>query len=228
MATRLNKFLASQLAIGRRQADELITSAKVTINGEIPQLGSRVNPGDFIKVNGKTITAGEFDFKYILMDKPTGYVCSRRQQDVTPTIYSLLPPELQYLKTVGRLDKDSSGLILLTNDGDFAHKLTHPSFSKIKKYEVELDKDLQPLHHQMIADHGVNLADGVSKFELMKMHEGDNSNWLVTMHEGRNRQIRRTFTALGYEVTALRRIQFGPYTLADLQNKNFTTTSPKQ
>lgn len=227
MAIRLNKFLASQLAIGRRQADELIANGKVTINGERAELGSRVKDGDSIQTDGKVITAQAVEFDYMLMDKPVGYVCSRRQQGDTPTIYSLLPPEFQHLKTVGRLDKDSSGLILLTNDGDFAHTLTHPSFSKIKKYEVTLDKALQPLHHQMIADHGVSLADGVSKFELMRLHDGNDQQWLVTMREGRNRQIRRTFAALGYDVTSLRRIQFGPYSLDALQGAKFQATEPR-
>ena len=150
------------------------------------------------------------------MNKPEGYVCSRRQQGDTPTIYSLLPPEYQHLKTVGRLDKNSSGLILLTNNGDLAHKLTHPSFIKVKKYEVTLDKPLEPLHHQMIADIGVDLPDGKSRFALERLRDGDDRNWLVTMHEGRNRQIRRTFGALGYDVVRLYRATFGPFTTYEL------------
>ncbi len=222
---RLNKFIASQLSLGRRAADDLIAVGKVTINNDVAKLGARVHSGDVVSVNGKALNHASQGFLYVLMDKPTGYVCSRRQQGDVPTIYSLLPPEYQHLKTVGRLDKDSSGLILLTNDGDLAHRLTHPSFIKIKIYEVTLDKPLEPLHHQMINDHGVELPDGNSKLSLERQTEGDDTSWIVTMHQGRNRQIRRTFAALGYLVTKLRRTQFGVYKISDLRNQQFATTT---
>jgi 23S rRNA pseudouridine2605 synthase len=209
--TRLNKFIASQLSLGRRAADDLIVGGKVTVNNAVAKLGARFKPGDVVKVSGQTLSNLPQGFLYLLMNKPVGYVCSRRQQGDTPTIYSLLPAKYQHLKTVGRLDKDSSGLILLTNDGDLAHRLTHPSFTKVKKYQVSLNKPLQPLHHQMINDHGIDLPDGRSKFQLERLKEGDSSKWQVTMHEGRNRQIRRTFLALGYVVTNLHRTQFGPW-----------------
>lgn len=222
-STRLNKYIAQHLAIGRRAADELIAHGKVTINNNKPALGARVQLGDMVVVNGAPIAAGHPpDFLYVIIDKPTGYVCSRRQQGETPTIYDMLPAQYHHLKPVGRLDKDSSGLLLLTNDGDLAHTLTHPSFSKIKRYEVSLQAPLAPLHRQMIADHGIQLPDGTSKLELERLHDGDDSHWLVTMHEGRNRQIRRTFAALGYTVQALRRIQFGRLTLSQLEGQRIT------
>ena len=124
---------------------------------------------------------------------------------------------MRELKTVGRLDKDSSGLILLTNDGDFAFSMTHPKFYKEKVYEVKLDRDLEPLHQQMIADFGVQLDDGISKLGLTRYADDNRREWRVTMSEGRNRQIRRTFIALGYQVVALHRIQFGKYQLAGLE-----------
>jgi 23S rRNA pseudouridine2605 synthase len=151
----------------------------------------------------------------LILNKPVGYICSRNGQG-GKTIYDLLPPELHHLKPVGRLDKNSSGLLLLTNDGDLANELTHPSRQKIKVYEVTLDKPLEPLHRQMISDHGVMLEDGVSKFELERLLDGDEQGWRITMLEGRNRQIRRTFSALGYEVRTLHRTHFGPYALANL------------
>jgi 23S rRNA pseudouridine2605 synthase len=215
---RLNKLLAQQLTVGRRAADELISNGKVLVNGNPAVLGARVMLTDTVTVNGTQLKPlSGSAFVYVLLNKPIGYVCSRRQQGETPTIYSLLPATHQHLKTVGRLDKDSSGLILLTNDGDFAHRLTHPSFAKVKKYEVTLDKPLQPLHRQMIADRGIDLPDGRSQLQLDRLHEGD-VQWLVTMHEGRNRQIRRTFAALSYKVEQLHRIQFGPYLLGSLQS----------
>jgi len=217
---RLNKFVAQQLNLGRRAADELIEAGKITLNGKPATLGARVSPDDTVIANGVALRwQNTDDFLYILMNKPKGYVCSRRQQGDAPTIYSLMPTNYQHLKTVGRLDKNSSGLILLTNDGDTAHRLTHPSFVKIKQYEVTLNTPLQPLHHQMIADHGVMLGDGPSKFQLSRMHDGDDTQWRITMHEGRNRQIRRTFAALGYDVVRLHRTHFGPFSLNQMGNK---------
>jgi 23S rRNA pseudouridine2605 synthase len=217
---RLNKFIAQRLNVGRRAADDLISAGKVRINGAVPVLGARVNHGDEVTADGTRLSFTDAPhFLYVLLDKPTGYVCSRRQQGDTPTIFSLLPAEYQHLKPVGRLDKDSSGLLLLTNDGDIAHQLMHPSFVKVKIYEVALDKPLVPLHKQMINDHGLQLPDGPSKLQLQKLHDGDDTQWQVTMHEGRNRQIRRTFAALGYNVTALRRTQFGRFSLHQLGKK---------
>jgi len=213
---RLNKYIASALAIGRRQVDYLIEKGKVIVNGEVPELGARVQPGDHIKVNGKPLDDQAKPFLYVALNKPAGYVCSRRQQGTTPTIYRLLPESYRHLKPVGRLDKESSGLLLLTNDGDFAHKLTHPSFIKHKQYEITLRKPLEPLHRQMINDIGISLPDGISKLQLERLTEGDDKSWLVTMHEGRNRQIRRTFGSLGYDVIRLHRTMFGAYQLGDL------------
>ncbi|HVI69625.1 MAG TPA: pseudouridine synthase [Magnetospirillaceae bacterium] len=213
---RVNKFIAQHLHIGRRAADDLINDGKVMLNGSAPSLGARVSPDDVVVVDGTRIHAAATPLTYLLIDKPTGYVCSRRQQGDTPTIYQLLKPEHQHLKAVGRLDKDSSGILLLTNDGDYAHQLTHPSFAKTKRYEVALDRPLAPLHRQMISDHGITLPDGPSKLQLERQHDDNDHAWIVAMHEGRNRQIRRTFAALGYEVTALRRTNFGPFSLHDL------------
>lgn len=214
-SVRINKFIAQHLNIGRRAADDLINAGKVTINGKAPSLGARVSTADEVIVEGKRLTAANQAYSYLLIDKPTGYVCSRRQQGETPTIYRLLAPEHQHLKAVGRLDKDSSGILLLTNDGTYAHELTHPSFAKTKQYEVTIDQPLAPLQRQML-QHGVMLPDGPSKLQLERLHEGNDREWLVTMHEGRNRQIRRTFSALGLTVTALRRTHFGPFSLHDL------------
>lgn len=213
----MNKFLAQHLQISRRAADELIEKGKVRINDEPAALGSRVFASDSIVANGRPIQATEeVRLIYIAMHKPKGYVCSRKQQGDAPTIFSLLGPEYQHLNPVGRLDKDSSGILLLTNDGDFAHSMTHPSFKKTKQYEVTIDKPLTPLHRQMISDFGIQLADGGSKLHLERLREGDDTKWHVTMHEGRNRQIRRTFSALGYEVIRLHRTVFGPFTLDGL------------
>lgn len=219
--TRLNKYLALQLGISRREADDLIAGGKVTVNGNVAVLGSRLQDSAAVMVNGKPIGTGA-KLEYLLLNKPVGYVCSRRPQGDTPTIYSLLPEKYHALKPVGRLDKDSSGLILLTNDGDFAFKMTHPSFHKAKVYEVQLDRPIEPLHQQMISDYGVALPDGPSKFVIMKL---EGSSYEVHMTEGRNRQIRRTFAALGYTVTALHRVSFGNYSLGDIKSGEHKLTN---
>ena len=216
-STRLNKYLALHLGTSRREADDLISSGRVSINNQPVSLGAQVEPKDTVSVDGRLVSA-QTDLKCIAFNKPPQYVCSRRDQGDTPTIYALLPDEFRPLKPVGRLDKDSSGILLMTNDGDFAHRMTHPSFHKIKLYQVELDQPLQPLHQQMISDFGVMLEDGKSQFMIEKLSEAeDKIVYQVTMSEGRNRQIRRTFSALGYTVTRLHRTQFGNYSLGDIK-----------
>jgi 23S rRNA pseudouridine2605 synthase len=219
---RLNKHLALQLGVSRREADTLIEKKRVLVNGTLAILGSRIEAGDTVTVDDKPIR-DDTSFVYLALNKPTGYVCSRRQQGDSPTIYSLLPDEYHALKPVGRLDRDSSGIILLTNDGDFAFEMTHPKFAKTKLYNVRLDKDLEPLHQQMISDYGVQLDDGTSTLELERMNDTDRKSWIVTMKEGRNRQIRRTFSSLGYTVKKLHRTNFGNYTVGDIQPGKYET-----
>ena len=244
---RLNKFLAERLGVSRREADELIASGKVSVDNQTPILGTKIDKQSKVFYNNKLVPF-ETEFIYIAFNKPVGYVCSRRAQGSAPTLYDLLPKKYQHLKTVGRLDKDSSGLILLTNDGDFAFQMTHPKFRKTKVYEVELNKPLEPLHQQMISDYGVMLDDGPSQFKVIKntfakpsssgrssrpssrgsllrprsdcgcpSEEVSQKCYIVTLTEGRNRQIRRTFAALGYRVTKLHRTNFGKYELGSLQ-----------
>ncbi|MGV9002205.1 MAG: pseudouridine synthase [Candidatus Saccharimonadaceae bacterium] len=221
MSERLNKYLAFHLGLSRREADDLIASDKITVAGEQVTLGARVEDGQPVTVFGKLI-AEKNGYTYIALHKPTGYVSSRKQQGDTPTIYSLLPETLHALKPVGRLDKDTSGLLLLTDDGDFAFQMTHPKFYKVKTYNVSLAKPLEPLHQQMISDHGILLEDGPSKLSLERASD-DRKDWIITMHEGRNRQIRRTFTALGYTVKKLHRTNFGAYTLGNLESGKYET-----
>ena len=209
---RLNKFLALQLGISRRQADELIEKGRISINGKAAKLGERFKEGDEIKLGEKIISKTREEKKYVIFNKPRGYVCSRKKQGENETIYAILPKEFSVLKPVGRLDKDSSGILLLTNDGDFAFQMTHPKFRKVKEYLVSLDTPLQPIHQQMIADFGINLPDGKSQLGLERLDDS-RKNWKVIMSEGRNRQIRRTFSAIGYKVEELHRTVFGSYIL---------------
>lgn len=213
---RLNKYLAFHLGISRREADDYIASGKVSVNNEVAILGKRLVSEDSVTLNGKPVSTRS-KFSYIMLNKPLGYVCSRKQQGDSETIYALLPQAMHHLKPVGRLDKDSSGLLLLTDDGDFAFEMTHPKFQKTKSYEIMIDKELEPLHQQMITDHGIMLEDGNSKLSLERMTDEGRLRWRVLMHEGRNRQIRRTFAAIGYDVIELHRTSFGSYSLVDLK-----------
>ena len=230
---RLNKFLAERLGVSRREADDLIAGGQILVNDKPAALGARIDKNDKVCYNKKIIPF-ETDYLYLAMNKPVGYVCSRRAQGSAPTLYDLLPEEYKKLKTVGRLDKDSSGLILLTNDGDFAFQMTHPKFHKEKVYEVELDHPLEPLHQQMISDYGIMLDDGPSKFVVVRLADASFEDhklgrtalsvsekdapqaYMVTLSEGRNRQIRRTFAALGYRVTKLHRTKFGVFEINNL------------
>jgi 23S rRNA pseudouridine2605 synthase len=221
---RLNKYLALQLGISRREADNLIEQGKVTIGDAVATLGARYGDNDIIKISGKEV-ASSTGYQYILFNKPVGYVCSRKAQGDNPTIYELLPKEFHTLKPVGRLDKDSSGVLLLTNDGDFAYQMTHPKFYKVKVYKVRLDRDLEPLHQQMISDFGVQLEDGTSKLALERLSDDSRKGWQITMSEGRNRQIRRTFGSLGYTVTKLHRTNFGNYSVDDIKPGEFKITN---
>lgn len=221
---RLNKHLALQLGVSRREADNLIARGDVIVNETVATLGARFAVGDAITVKGKIITDSTA-FIYLAFNKPTGYVCSRRAQGDNQTIYDLIPQQYHTLKPVGRLDKDSSGIILLTNDGDFAYQMTHPKFEKVKIYNVMLGQELEPLHQQMISDHGVQLEDGGSKLSLERLSEANRRDWIVTMSEGRNRQIRRTFGSLGYNVIKLHRTNFGNYSVGDIKPGEFEITN---
>lgn len=208
---RLNKYIASRTMLSRRGADLAIAGCRVTIDGIVATAGTIVRGGEVVLLDGKPLATTPATRQTILLHKPAGYVVSRDGQG-SKTIYDLLPAALHHLNPIGRLDKDSSGLLLLTNDGNLAEELTHPKYQKQKIYEVTLDKDLAPLHRQMIAEFGVQLEDGPSTFGIARLTD-DDRQWQIIMHEGRNRQIRRTFASLGYTVTELRRTQFGAYIL---------------
>ncbi|HET8991683.1 MAG TPA: pseudouridine synthase [Candidatus Saccharimonadales bacterium] len=215
MAVRINKFVAQTTGISRRQADQLIIEGKVLLNNRKALLGDQVSESDQVSYQGKKLI--KTNHQTIVLNKPVGYVCSRNGQG-SPTVYELLPPSLSSLKPIGRLDKDSSGLLLLTNDGNLALTLSHPRYAKLKVYLVSLDKPLMPGDAKQISGRGVVLSDGVSRLALE--HIEDNS-WKVIMHEGRNRQIRRTFEALGYRVIRLHRNQIGDYILGTLPSGKY-------
>lgn len=211
---RINLFVARATGLSRRAADRAVESGRVTVNGRPATLGQTVSAGDNVALEGKRLDLSATDTRLtIMLNKPTGYVVSRAGQG-SRTVYDLLPPEYQNLKPVGRLDKDSSGLLLLTNDGELANRFTHPSFQKEKVYEVALDKPLT-LEDSARIEQGIKVEDYVSRLRLKHLQR---NQWQVIMSEGRNRQIRRTFAALGYAVTKLHRTKFGSYSLDSLAN----------
>lgn len=212
---RINKYLAQSTNLSRRAADEAIASGHILVNGKPATIGQDIQSTDNVTFNGHKIQA-RTTHRTILLHKPVGYVCSRNGQG-SKTIYSLLPKELQHLQPAGRLDKDSSGLLVMTDDGDLAHSLTHPSKQKDKVYEVTLDQELTPQDFTRITKHGVRLEDGLSKFALDYIND-ENFMWRATLHEGRNRQIRRTFEALGYKVLSLHRTKFDTYSLGHIKS----------
>lgn len=210
---RINRFIAQATGMSRRTADKVIQDGRVLIDGHKVDAGQQVIDDVVVTLDGKTLQLATFTT--IVLHKPVGYVCSRNGQG-SNTVYDLLPQELHNLKPVGRLDKDSSGLLLLTNDGELAQNLTHPSNQKSKRYNITLDKSLQPLHRQMIQDIGIHLSDGNSRFIVERRDDDNDHDWVVILREGKNRQIRRTFDALGYTVIKLHRTHFGDYILGDL------------
>lgn len=209
---RLNKYIALASGMSRRAADEVIDGGHVTVDGEIAGVGTQAEDGQVVALDGKKLSLPE-EHTYIMFNKPAGYVCSRLQQGDTETIYALLPEPMNTLKSVGRLDRDSSGLLVLTNDGTYAHQHLHPSFTKTKRYTVKLSKVLSDEHAALLQS-GVELDDGMSRLQLKDV---EGKSMTVILHEGRNRQIRRSFAALGYRVVQLHRTNFGSLKLGELQ-----------
>ena len=231
---RINQFIAQSTGMSRRKADQAVAGGQVTINGRVCNIGETVNMSDIVCLNGVRVK-NKVEFVYLMLNKPVGYVCSRSGQG-SKTIYDLIPYKYHNLKPVGRLDKDSSGLLMITNDGSMANKLTHPSYKKEKVYKVEINKPLTDIDFVKISKIGVNIGEkSISKFQLKKLVISNqpmasrrkkiipNSCFMVTLTEGKNRQIRRTFAALGYNVTKLHRTKFGPYQLGSLASGKHKT-----
>lgn len=213
---RLNSFVAQATGLSRRKADDVIRNGRIVVNGDVAKLGDQVDERDKICLDDHLLS---LPIKQtIILNKPKGYVVSRNGQG-SKTIYDLLPTKYWELKPIGRLDKDSSGLLLLTNDGELAHSLTHPSHNKQKIYEVSLNRGLTTEDEKKIAA-GVELEDGMSRLNLSRLSR-DRLSMIVVMSEGRNRQIRRTFAQLGYMVSRLHRTRFGDFGLEELPSGKF-------
>lgn len=221
---RINKYVAHATGVSRREADNLVSSNKVSVNGRPARLGELISPGkDIITINHQPILKKQ-RYTHLLLNKPVGYVCSRKQQGNSPTIYDLLPRQFHHLKVAGRLDKDSSGLILLTDDGDKIFQLTHPQFGKEKIYHIGLNKPLSDNDINKI-NSGLDLEDGRSNLQVEKRKSKLPNTYTVKMSEGRNRQIRRTFKELGFTVTHLERVSLGSYKIGDITSGQYLQIS---
>lgn len=210
---RINQYIASATAISRRMADKLISDGKVSVNNNVAQIGQTINSSDKVKVDGREISLKPTTTTLIL-NKPTGFVVSRNGQGCQ-TIYDILPENYHHLKPVGRLDKDSCGLLLLTDDGELANQLTHPKFQKRKVYNIKLDKPLSRSDLEKI-NSGLRVQNYISHLHLSSISP-DGLKWKVEMSEGKNRQIRNTLATAGYRVIRLERVAFGDFLLGDLK-----------
>ena len=215
---RINKLIAHRLGISRRKADEFIEKGRVQVNKMPARSGQDIEDPAIILVDGKPLP-DEKELITVLMNKPEGYVCSRNGQG-SHTVYELLPSNLRYLNIVGRLDKDSGGLLIFTNDGVLHNDLTHPSKQKEKTYEVSLNKVIEDEDMKKLTSIGIELRDGLSKF-IVKKSGISPTSYTIILKEGRNRQIRRTFNALGYKITLLRRQAIADYSIDNLKIGEF-------
>ena len=205
---RLNRFLAAAGLGSRRSCEALIASGDVVINGhKIDQLATQVSEGDDVRVRGRKIQVNTP--VYLMLNKPRGFVVTRSDERARRTIYDLLPPEFSHLSHVGRLDKDSEGLLLLTNDGGLNQKLTHPSHEIDKEYEVTLDKDFNPADAAKLLS-GIYIEGGRGRFESIRPLSSKKLQ--VILRQGIKRQIRLMFYDLGYEVEKLVRTRIGKLT----------------
>lgn len=211
---QLAAVIAERSQLSRRKATELIREGRVLVNNHKAKLGLKVNSEEVIMIDNVELPYKKL--QYFKVYKPVGYVCSRNPQGNDRSIYDLLPPELHHLTYAGRLDKDSSGLVLMSNDGDWINHLTHPKHEVKRSYVVDLLKPLPPAAVQQLKK-GVTLDDGLSTLGLI----GEGSNWLVTIAEGRKHQVKRSFEAVDNKVVKLKRTQHGPFVLGTLRVGKF-------
>jgi pseudouridine synthase len=218
MAIRLQKILAAAGVASRRAAERLIVEGRVSVNGEtVRELGTRADPDrDTIRVDGRRIGQAATPL-YFLLNKPRGYVTTRSDPEGRPTVLALLTDVRAYVFPVGRLDYDSEGLLILTNDGDLAARLTHPSHEVPREYHARVlgvpdAHDLSRLSRGIVLDARRTAPAAVRLLKVLDSRP-EQSLVAVTLHEGRTRQVRRMFEAIGHPVTDLRRVRIGP--LAD-------------
>jgi 23S rRNA pseudouridine2605 synthase len=217
---RLQKYLARAGIASRRKAEELIVAKRVKVNGRIAILGSKVQEGDEVLLDGKRVEVMTEKITYML-NKPTGYVTTAEDELGRPTVLELVPGA-PGLHPVGRLDMDSEGLLLLTNDGDLTLRLTHPRYEHEKEYRVWLKEGQPDAGALSVLERGLELDDGPAKAVMAKLSQG---GCIIVLKEGRKRQVKRMMAAVGYTVTRLVRTRMARLKLGDLptgQYRNLT------
>ena len=214
---RLQKLLAQSGFGSRREMEELIAAGRVTINGETAHLGQSAQPGDRVKINGRLVNlrfAGRLP-RVILYHKPEGEIVSRDDPDRRPSVFTALP-RLSGARwvAVGRLDFNTSGLLLFTTSGELANRLMHPRYEFIREYAVRVLGDLSAEAQKRLLD-GIELEDGLARFASLQEDGGEGANrwYRVALSEGRNREVRRMFEAVGVTVSRLMRVRYGPFIL---------------
>lgn len=216
---RLNKYLASCAVGSRRACDALIKAGHVEVNGSpCVNLGTRISAGDHVKVDGKRVVPKEVTI--VAFHKPRGYVCTREDELGRDTIYTLLPGAMHSLHHVGRLDRDSEGLLILTNDGDLSQQLMHPSKSVEKEYLVTSNQAFENAHLDQFLE-GVYTPEG--KLKAKRIERLSARRIRVVLDHGAKRQIRVMFETLGYQVTKLLRVRIGALWLGDLEPGRWAT-----
>ena len=214
---RLHKLLAQSGIGSRREMEELIAAGRVSVNGETAQTGQSASPGDRIKVNGKLV---QLKFsnrlpRVIIYHKPEGEIVSRDDPEHRPSVFTSLP-RLSGGRwvAVGRLDFNPSGLLLFTTSGDLANRLMHPRYNLVREYAVRVLGEVSLEARQRLLE-GVELEDGVAQFATFQEAGGDGANhwYRVSLFEGRNREVRRMFEAVGVVVSRLMRVRYGPFVL---------------
>lgn len=216
---RLHKFLAEAGVASRRKAEELIAEGRVTVNGVVATLGMSVNDDDIVMLD-KSLVKREQNKLVIMLNKPKGVICSADDPEKRRTVFDLVEGVPCRVYNVGRLDINSEGLILLTNDGELTHALTHPSHEVEKTYIV-ICEGLVTESERLRLESGVMLEDGLTAPAKVSppIHiDGDRTKLSITIHEGRNRQVRRMLSAIGHNTLRLRRVRLGPLSLSGLKS----------
>src|SRR6266498_4706400 len=221
---RLNRFLAAAGLGSRRHCDELIASGRVTINGKAcTNFSAQPGARDYVKVDGKLVRAAPA--LTIMLHKPGGFVSTRKDLHASDMVFDLLPKKFSRLFNVGRLDAQTEGLILLTNDGDLAQRLTHPRYKIEKEYEVTLDRQWDPILAPKLL--GGIFLDG-KRAQIARLHPIGPTRIRVVLHQGINRQIRRMFHEIGYEVKRLVRVRIGNLRLGDLPRGHWRALTKRE
>lgn len=226
--TRLNKFIAASGMCSRRKADELIEQGLVKVNGKtITEMGFLVTVKDKVTVKNQPVKKS--NLIYIKYYKPAGYITTMSDEKGRKTIYDILPEEVKDLKPVGRLDKDSTGLLILTNDGDFINKMTHPSVKIPKTYRVTAEGKMNQNHLLQMAK-GIEIEEGKIAYadSMILDYEGKNTVLQITLYQGMNRQIRKMLDSLGFPVISLKRISHGPINIQGLKKGQFKYIKPRE